>query len=55
MESVDLELPHVPPLFLNENERVIVSLVLHTLYNLIENQQDYHLLRLVVSGTSETG
>ncbi|KAL9956688.1 hypothetical protein ACROYT_G038207 [Oculina patagonica] len=55
MEVVDLELPDVSPLSLNDDQRAIVSLVLHTLYNLIENQQDYHPLRLVVAGTAGTG
>ena len=32
-ETVDLELPQVSPLSLNENQRAIVSLVLYTLYN----------------------
>ena len=54
-ETVDLELPQVSPLSLNENQRAIVSLVLYTLYNFVENQQDYHPLRLVVSGTAGTG
>ena len=35
-ENVDLELPDVSPLSLNDNQRAIVSLVLQTLYNLIE-------------------
>ena len=54
-ETVDLELPQVSPLSLNENQRAIVSLVLYTLYNFVENPQDYHPLRLVVSGTAGTG
>ena len=54
-ETVDLELPQVSPLSLNENQRTIVSLVLLTLYNFVENPQDYHPLRLVVSGTAGTG
>ena len=32
-----------------------MSLVLHTLYNFVENPQDNHPLRLVVSGTAGTG
>ena len=32
-----------------------MSLVLHTLYSFVENPQDYHPLRLVVSGTAGTG
>ena len=32
-----------------------MSLVLHTLYNFLENREDYHPLRLVVSGTAGTG
>ena len=54
-EPEDLELPQVSLLSLNENQRAIVSLVLHTLYNFLENREDYHLLRLVVSGTAGTG
>ena len=54
-ETVELELPEVSLLSLNENQRAIVSLVLYTLYNFVENQQDYHPLRLVVSGTAGTG
>ena len=30
-------------------------MVLHTLYNYVEDRQDYHPLRLVVSGTAGTG
>ena len=54
-EPEDLELPQMSLLSLNENQRAIVSLVLHTLYNFLENREDYHLLRLVVSGTAGTG
>ena len=54
-ETVGLELPQVSPFSLNENQRAIVSLVLHTLYNFVENRPDYHPLRLVVSGTAGTG
>ena len=54
-EPEDVELPQVSLLSLNENQRAIVSLVLHTLYNFLENREDYHLLRLVVSGTAGTG
>ena len=54
-ETVELELPEVSLLSLNENQRAIVSLVLHTLYNFVENPQDYRPLRLVVSGTAGTG
>ena len=43
------------PLSLNENQKAIVSLVLHTLYNFVENTEYYHPLRLVVSGTAGTG
>ena len=32
-----------------------MSLVLHTLYNFVENRPDYHPLRLVVSGSAGTG
>ncbi|XP_068720423.1 ATP-dependent DNA helicase PIF6-like [Montipora capricornis] len=55
METEDLELPQVSLSSLNENQRAIVSLVLHTLYNFVENQEHYHPLRLVVSGTVGTG
>ena len=54
-ERTDLDLPQVCPLSLNENQRAIVALVLHTLYNFIENIEYYHPLRLVVSGTAGTG
>ena len=54
-EPEDLELPQMSLLSLNENQRAIVSLVLHTLYNFLENREDYHPLRLVVSGTAGTG
>ena len=54
-EPEDLELPQVSLLSLNENQRAIVSLVLHTLYNFLESREDYHHLRLVVSGTAGTG
>ena len=52
--STDLDLPQVSPLSLNENQKAIVSLVLHTLYNFVENTEYYHPLRLVVSGTAGT-
>ena len=42
------------PLTLNHNKRAIVSLVLHTLYKLVQDQQNYHPSRLV-SGTAGTG
>ena len=54
-ESTDLDLPQVCPLSLNENQKAIVGLVLHTLYNFVENTEYYHPLRLVVSGTAGTG
>ena len=54
-ESVDLDLPQVSPLPLNENHKATVSLVLHTLYNFVENTEYYYLLRLVVSVTAGTG
>ena len=54
-EPEDLEFPQVSLLSLNENQRAIVSLVLHTLYNFLENLEDYHPLRLVVSGNAGTG
>ena len=52
--STDLDSPQVSPLSLNENQKAIVSLVLHTLYNFVENTEYYHPLRLVVSGTAGT-
>ena len=54
-QTVGLELQEMSPFFLNENQRAIVSPVLHTLYNFVENQQGYCPLRLVVSGTAGTG
>ncbi|XP_078350740.1 uncharacterized protein LOC144635515 [Oculina patagonica] len=54
-ETGELELPEVSLSSLNENQRAIVGLVLHTLHNFLENPQDYHPLRLVVSGTAGTG
>ncbi|XP_073231632.1 uncharacterized protein [Porites lutea] len=54
-ESRDLDLPQVCPLSLNENQKAIVGLVLHTLFNFVENTEYYHPLRLVVSGTAGTG
>ena len=54
-ETVDLELPDVSPLTLNDSQRALVILVLHTLYKFVENELDYHPLRLVVSGTAGTG
>ena len=36
-ESTDLDLPQVCPLSLNENHKAMVGLVLHTLYNFVEN------------------
>ena len=54
-ESADHELPQVCPLSLNENHKAIVSLVLHTLYNFVENNEYYYPLRLVVSGTAGKG
>ena len=38
-----------------ENQKAIVSLVLHTLSNLLENNEYYYPLRLVVSGTAGKG
>jgi len=52
---VGLELPDVSPLTLNDNQRALVILVLHTLYKFVENELDYCPLRLVVSGTAGTG
>ena len=54
-ETVDLELPDVSPLTLNDNQRALVILVLYTLYKYVENELDYRPLRLVVSGTAGTG
>ena len=54
-ESRDLDLPQVCPLSLNENQKVIVGLVLHTLFNFVEHTEYYHPLRLVVSETAGTG
>ena len=54
-ENVGLELPDVSPLSLNDNQRALVCLVLQTLYNFVENPNDYQPLRLVVSGTAGTG
>ena len=54
-ETVELELPDVSPLSLNDNQRALVILVLHTLYKFVENELDYRPLRLVVSGTAGTG
>ena len=53
--ELELELPEVFPLSLNHYQRAIVSMVLHTLYGFVENQQDYNPLRLVVSGTAGKG
>ena len=44
-QTVGLELPQVSLFSLNENQRAIVSLVLHNLYNFVENQQDYRPFR----------
>ena len=38
-ESANLDLPQVCPLSLNENQKAIVSLLLHTLYNFVENTE----------------
>ena len=38
-ESADLGLLQMCPLSINENQRAIVSLVLHTLYNFVENTE----------------
>ena len=54
-ETVGLELPDVSPLTLNDNQRALVILVLHTLYKFVEDELDYRPLRLVVSGTAGTG
>ena len=53
--STELDLPQVSPLSLNENQKAIVSLVLHSLYNFVEHTGYYHPLQLVVSGTAGTG
>ena len=39
-ESVDLDCP----LSVNENQKAIVSLVLHNLYNVVENNEYYYQL-----------
>jgi len=56
-ETVGLELPDVSALSLNDNQRTLVILVLHTLYTwaFVENQLDYRPLRLVVSRTAGMG
>ena len=54
-ESTDLDLRQVCPLTLNESQKAIVSLVLNTLYNFVENTEYYHPLRIVVSETAGTG
>ena len=48
-ETVGLEFPDVSPLTLNDNQRALVILVLHTLYKFVANEHDYRPLRLVVS------
>ena len=53
--SGDLDLPQVCPLSLNENQKVMVGLVMHTLFNFVENTEYYHPQRLVVSGSAGTG
>ena len=45
----------VSVLSLNVSRKAAVSLVLHTLQNFIEDLQDNHPFRLVVSGTAGTG
>jgi len=40
---------------LNDNQRALVILVLHTLYKYVENELDYRPLRLVVSETAGIG
>ena len=53
-ESTDLDLPQVCLLSLNENQKAIVWLPLHTLYNFVENTGYYLPLWIVVSGTAGT-
>ena len=53
-QTIGLELPQVSPFSLNENQRAIVSLVLHTLYNFVENRQGYRPLRLGTAGTGKS-
>ena len=53
-QTTGLELPQVSPFSLNENQRAIVSLVLHTLYNFVENRQGYRPLRLGTAGTGKS-
>ena len=43
-ESANLDLSQVCPLSLNENQKAIVSLLLHTLYNFVENTEQLELL-----------
>ena len=52
-QTIGLELPQVSLFSLNENQRAIVSLVLHTLYNFVENRQGYHSLWLGTAGTGK--
>ena len=52
-QTIGLELPQVSLFSLNENQRAIVSLVLHTLYNFVENRQGYHPLWLGTAGTGK--
>jgi len=53
--TVGLELADVSPLTLNDTQRALVILVFYTLCKFVENELDYHPLRLVVSGTAGTG
>lgn len=48
-------LPNVSVSSLNQEQKSIVSLVLYTLYNYVEDPDNYSPLRLVVSGTGGTG
>lgn len=51
----EVDLPDVNPLTLNEEQRSIASLVLHTLHRFIDTPDEYEPLRLIVSGTGGTG
>ena len=51
----NIVLPDVDISTLNDEQKSIVSLVLHTLYKYMENPNNYTPLRLVVSGTGGTG
>ena len=52
-QTIGLKLPQVSLFSLNENQRA-VSLVLHTLYNFVENRQGCRLLWLGTAGTGKS-